>query len=398
MSSRSNLAMTPASFLEWAERGEELMADIRQVSNHPRDNRILREFNSSEVMELTGTTRAQWTEWSTANIPKQGRGRLMVTLADIHRYQDALGIRPGKPKGAEALTFFVGALKGGSSKTTTTQTLGVGLALRGYRVLLIDADFQATMTRLLGFDPDAVPIDRTIAETYRVSDQGELDLGVPKIEPYETHIDGLDLIPSSIGLAGSDIDFAVSFLQRDKAPQDFHERAKQVIDQIKDGYDVVLIDTAPSFSFGQINLLWAADGMIMPVPPSMPDFSAAISFAELIGGYMGLIERFSQTEKVWDPVILVHTRVDSQRDSVEMIRRMSGNLFQAHRIEEFIPASEAVRNAQVLFRSLYEVTYKETDSRALSKARLHADALVARFDSVLRGAWERQLNPMENEP
>src|SRR5580698_9525986 len=87
--------------------------------------------------------------------------------------------------------------KGGVAKTTTVQCLGVALAEQGRRTLVVDLDPQACLTFSLGFDPDS--LGRSLHDVFvRRDTVAEVTLPVPGVA-------GLDLVPASIDLAGSEV-------------------------------------------------------------------------------------------------------------------------------------------------------------------------------------------------
>lgn len=143
--------------------------------------------------------------------------------------------------------------KGGVGKTTTTANLGVGLAMKGKRVLLIDADAQGDLTICLGYQkPDM--FEKTLTTILKQLIQDELE------DPFEVvvhHKEGIDLVPCNIELSGMEVSL-VNVMGREYI-------LKQYLDQVKDRYDYILIDCSPSLGMVTINALTAADSVLIPV-------------------------------------------------------------------------------------------------------------------------------------
>ena len=138
--------------------------------------------------------------------------------------------------------------KGGVGKTTTTVSLAAALAEGGVRALVVDLDPQGNATTGLGLR--AAPGS---ASTYRV-----LIDGADVEESSEpTSVAGLHVLPSSLDLAGAEIELVPAFSRE--------QRLKKAIDAVRDLYDIVLIDCPPSLGLLTINALTAADQVIVPI-------------------------------------------------------------------------------------------------------------------------------------
>jgi chromosome partitioning protein len=138
--------------------------------------------------------------------------------------------------------------KGGVGKTTTAINLAAGLAVLEYRTLLIDADPQANATSGVGINPKSVK-----TSVYECIING-LD---PKDSILPTDIKFLSLLPSHIDLVGAEIELI--------GLSDRESKMSNLLQMIRDDYDFIIIDCAPSLGIITINALTASDSVIIPV-------------------------------------------------------------------------------------------------------------------------------------
>lgn len=151
---------------------------------------------------------------------------------------------------APIIAFF--NQKGGTAKTTSTLNVGAALVERGRKVLAIDLDPQASLTMALGID-----IRSLESSIYDVLS----DEALPIVEAIRgTTIDGIDLIPSHPDLAAAEMEL-LNVLERERRLDD-KLRASQLT-----GYDFVVIDSPPALNILSINILVAADVLVIPIEP-----------------------------------------------------------------------------------------------------------------------------------
>lgn len=158
-------------------------------------------------------------------------------------------------------TVAVANQKGGVAKTTSVHALGVGMAERGKKVLLVDLDPQASLTWACGVDPDAleVSIHDVLLKRAKVTDVIQV---LEPLAPLETHgkpgrTGTLHLLPSTIDLAGAELHLLT------KTGREYVLR--KALAKVADDYDRVLIDCPPSLGILTINGLTAADEVVIPL-------------------------------------------------------------------------------------------------------------------------------------
>lgn len=144
--------------------------------------------------------------------------------------------------------------KGGVGKTTTSINLSASLALLGKKILLIDLDPQGNATTGVGINKG--DIEHSVYD---------LLTGNCQIEDViiKTEFKNLDILPSTIQLAGIDIEF----IEKSKSDPTFKRafQLKEKMEEVKDKYDFIIIDCPPSLGNITTNALAASNSVIIPV-------------------------------------------------------------------------------------------------------------------------------------
>lgn len=154
-------------------------------------------------------------------------------------------------------TIAIAAQKGGVGKTTSTITIASYLAHQGKRILIVDIDAQRNSTFVLLPEYERLSEDQTVAVLLRdtISNLQEV------IHP--TRIKNLQIIPSHSRLSEADVMLS-QLMARET-------RLKMLLHQVKEQYDLVLIDCPPNVNWIPINAFVAADYVLVPVSPNAFD-------------------------------------------------------------------------------------------------------------------------------
>jgi chromosome partitioning protein len=150
------------------------------------------------------------------------------------------------------ITSFV-LQKGGVGKSTTAVNLGIGLARKGKRVLLVDADSQANATQMLGLQQ---PDDHYFTLANLIEAQMN-EAPLLFADGINEHAEGVDFIPANVDLSAAEVSL-VNAMSRESV-------LRGIVRRLQTRYDHILIDCSPSLGMLTINALAASDSVIIPV-------------------------------------------------------------------------------------------------------------------------------------
>ncbi len=228
--------------------------------------------------------------------------------------------------------------KGGVAKTTSALNLGIGLARKGKKVLLIDADSQGSLTAALGWqDTDNIPVTITTVMTATINDEEVApDYGILR------HAEGVSLLPSNIELA--ELEPALfNVINREYV-------LKTYIDSIRDLYDYIIIDAMPSLGMITINVLAACDTVIIPMNAAYLSYKG---FEQLIKTIVKVRKKINKNIRI-EGILLTMTSLHTsyERSLSEQMRELADRLGVPF-FKTNIPKSVRLGEASIKGKSIY---------------------------------------------
>lgn len=354
----------------------------------PAQRVLKRRFKPSELEELVGVTRE-----SVYKAEKAGRLpqpdyknpeadhpiRLGYTLAQIDHIRDVFGTQPYRPNDSEPVVVSVAGGKGGSWKTSTTAHFAQWLALKGYRVAVVDIDPQAHLSMYFGYHPE---LNTTADDTVLNFMLGHSDSLKGNLKDTAWH--KIKIIPSHLQMQR---------LEREIVDADIPYQAHQMlyagIQTFSSDFDVVIIDGHPDLGMGTMNMIAASDAVLVATSTEINDIN---STCQLMGLIQEMYTPGSGLDITHEPIVRVlptkiGDRTSSSYRNLKDMRQFWGGWV----LSKESRFTDEVGKGQRRMATIYEQA--DASERSTPKAWKRAtdafdDVFSEILDSLVKPLWE----------
>src|SRR3712207_6650875 len=378
------------------DRSLEVLGALRSGGNaeQPPLPRQAPRFPITRTAELVGRTSAAIREAEKdgrlPNVERTVSGRRIgYTLAEINRMRAVFGTRPWRAEEDPLAVVAVQNFKGGVGKSTVSMHLSQYLAIRGYRVCLIDCDSQGSSTSLFGYVPDLdVGEEETLYPYFRHTEMTSLAYAV-----RETHWDGLYLVPANLKLYSAEYELAARIA---RAERGLLNRLADGIASISDHFDVIILDPPPALGTLSLSVMRAANALLVPVPPTVVDFTSTTTFFAMLHETIGVLEeRAMPVDLRW--MRMLATRADEQKSMQRELLGLMRNLFGETLLRTVVKDSAEIDNASARLMTVYDLEQPVTSRETYLRCLTYLNAANAEVETLIRLTWPSHAERLDRK-
>ena len=377
------------------ERADTLGAALdahMMASFAPDARKVLRRFSAGEVADLLGISssflRKLHFDGKAPEVETSNGGRRQYTADDIMALRQTLDA--GKPgaylpgrKGDEKLQVlsFLN-FKGGSGKTTSTIHTAQRLALKGYRVLCVDVDPQASLTVLFGYRPEYDFLEQgTVYDAIRYDDPLPLSAVI-----QDTFFPNIDLAPA--GLMLQEFEHETPRALIDNVQPAFYARMAAALQEVEGDYDVVLFDCPPQLGYLTMAALCASTSVLITIVPNMLDVASMAQFLQMSADLLDVVAN-AGAPMAFDFMRFLINRYEPNDGPQQQVVSFLRTLFTSEVMVAPMLKSTAISDAGLTQQTIYEVERAQFNRQTYDRAVESLNAVNDEIEQLLHEAWRR---------
>ncbi|AJE49105.1 plasmid partitioning protein RepA [Celeribacter indicus] len=360
----------------------------------PDARKELRRFSAGEAAELLGISasflRKLHFDGKVPEVHTSPGGRRHYTasdIRDIRRVLEASAKTPGAYlKGRRAgdkvqvLSFL--NFKGGSGKTTSAVHTAQRLALKGYRVLCVDIDPQASLTTLFGYRPEVDFLESgTIYDAIRYEDPVPFSAIV-----QETFFTGIDLAPAGLMLQEFEHETPRALMHNIQPP--FFSRMAAALQEVESHYDVIIFDCPPQLGYLTMSALCASTGVLITIVPNMLDVASMSQFLQMSADLLDVVSN-AGAGMDFDFLRFLINRYEPNDGPQQQVVAFLRQLFSQEVMVSAMLKSTAISDAGLTHQTVYEVDRSQFNRNTYDRAVDSLNAVNDEIESLLQTSWRR---------
>lgn len=373
----------------------EQLQDHHLATFPPDATKTIRNFQPSEAAKLLGVKevylRRLSNEVEGLQVTTGSGGRRSYSVEDIaliRKHLDEVGrgsrrYLPHRRDNEQVQVISVMNFKGGSGKTTSAAHLAQYLALRGYRVLAIDLDPQASLSTLFGVQPETLSAGESLYGAIRYSDprpMGEIISG--------TYIPDLHLIPANLELMEFEHETPTALMKRKPGDTMFFSRIGEVLGQVAHAYDVVVIDCPPQLGYLTLSALTAATSVLITVHPQMLDVMSMNQFLAMMADLLSEIKA-AGADFTYKWMRYLVTRFEPSDGPQNQMVGYLRAIFGENVLNYPMLKTTAVSDAGLTNQTLYEVERGQFTRSTYDRALESMNNVNDEIEGLIKKAWGR---------
>ncbi|MCR9054499.1 MAG: AAA family ATPase [bacterium] len=306
--------------------------------------------------------------------------RMPYSLDQVNHLRGIFKTLPHRDPSSEPVVLSWSSFKGGCGKSTLSVHCAQYLALRGYRVLFIDCDPQASASMLFGYTSTSSeqPSGPSLADYL----EGDIDDFQQTIQ--RSHFPGIDIVPADLFLTNTEYQLAHDV--RDD-PDALLRLSTGVRSAWRD-YDVVVLDPPPALGFLSISVLAAANALLIPMRPSLIDFASTHKFLQMLHSNMSSLASASYDFHHHFASIVINGYDEQKGAHVEIAHTCEEMFTPSQLVPHFMRDSAEIENAGKELKSVFDlqgpVTSYETHRRCIS----YMNRLFREVERRIQNTWQ----------
>lgn len=360
----------------------------------PDARKELRRFSAGEAAELLGIStsflRKLHFDNKVVDVQTSPGGRRHYSAEDLLSIRRTLE-STAKSRGAyqrgrrdgdklQVLSFL--NFKGGSGKTTSAIHAAQRLALKGYRVLCVDIDPQASLTTLFGYRPEY-----DFLNSGTIYDAIQYDDPVPLADVIQkTFFTGIDLAPGGLMLQEFEHETPQALLNNTQPA--FFARLATSLQDVEQNYDVVIFDCPPQLGYLTMSALCASTGVLITVVPNMLDVASMSQFLQMSADLLDVVSNAGASME-FDFLRFLINRYEPNDGPQQQVLSFLRQLFDEEVMVAPMLKSTAISDAGLTHQTIYEVDrsqfHRSTYDRAVDSLNLVNDEI----ENMIQKAWGR---------